>query len=198
MSHPRPTTREDQRKLTRRRIIDAARQLFYDEGVADVSVDQIARVAQVGRATLYLHFPNKDAILLDLLSANLVAVRKIFAGLCALEKADLAAVQDWLKGYIGTLGSHPDAMRLVHIGIATTEAARALIHDHHEALVVMMAARFPAIDTTPHSRLRLMLMLARVDHFASAAAEVPPRLDPVTGLELVSRELVDLITGVAS
>ncbi|CAN5218735.1 hypothetical protein BH10PSE13_BH10PSE13_10800 [soil metagenome] len=199
MDRPRPTTRDEQRKLTRRRIIDAARKCFYEQGVADVSVEQIARVAAVGRATLYLHFPNKDAILLDLLSLDMIAVRKIFAKLFALDPFTLAAVQDWLANYIQTLGAHRDAMRLAHTGVAITDAARTLLHDHHEALAAMMAARFPAlIDGTERSRVRLMLMLARLDHFADAAAEEPPRLDPAAGIDLVSRELIALVEGAPS
>jgi AcrR family transcriptional regulator len=195
MNRPRPITREDQRKLTRRRIIDAARTCFYEEGVAEVSVERIARVAEVGRATLYLHFPNKDAILLELLSINLAAVRKIFAELCALKKVDLASVSRWMKGYIDTLRSHRDAMRLVHIGIATTGEARTQINEHHLTLAKHITERFAgASDGTAKGHARLMLMIARIDYFAGAAAEASPHIDVEAGLELVGRELVDLLS----
>lgn len=189
-------TREDQRKLTRRRIIDAARALFYENGVAEVSVDQIAKAAEVGRATLYLHFPNKDAILLQLLEHNLAAVRRIFAKLCELERIDLPAVKSWLQGYIDTLQSHRDATRLVHAGIATTSNARMMVHEHHVALSEMLAARFDGItDGSERGRARLLLLLARVDYFAGAAADVPPRMALDDGMDLVAREIIDFIEG---
>lgn len=195
MNQARPITRQDQRKLTRRRIVDAARDCFYEHGVAEVSIEQIARVAQVGRATLYLHFPNKDAILLELLALDLLGARKIFARLCALEHVDAAAARDWLMEYVETLRQHSEAMRLVHVGIATSEEARAKIHEHHSAVAAMMSERFPAAtDGTPRGHVRLMLMIARIDHLASAAAETPPRLDPEAGIELVASELVDLVS----
>lgn len=194
MTVARPTTREDQRRSTRRRIIDAARACFYEQGTAEVSMEQIARAAQVGRATLYLHFPNKDSILLELLSQNLTGVKRIFADLCTNRRISLKVVQRWLRGYIDTLQSHRDAIRLMHIGIATTEEARKLIHEHHLAIADMLAASFPSLDDgTARGRTRLMLMISRIDDFASAAAAIPPRINPEAGLELVSRELVALI-----
>src|SRR3546814_18905480 len=59
MRVPRPSLRQEQRDLTRRRIMEAAQACFYERGVAHTSVEQIARHAGVGRATIYLHFPTK-------------------------------------------------------------------------------------------------------------------------------------------
>ena len=54
---------------TRRRIIKAADELFYGEGIRAVSVDQIAAKAGVTKRTLYYHFRSKD----DLIAAYLDA-----------------------------------------------------------------------------------------------------------------------------
>ena len=194
MTAPKPVTREDQRKSTRRRIVNAARVCFYQHGLADVSMEQVARAAQVGRATLYLHFPNRDALLMELLSQNLSGVARIFADLCAMKRVDLKAVRRWLQSYVDTLRDHRDATRLMHVGIAATDEARALIHGHHLALADGLAARFPALDDgTVRGWTRLMLMIGRIDDFASAAAAMPPRIDPEAGLELVSVELMAMI-----
>src|SRR5579885_95900 len=52
---------------TRRRIIEAADELFYSEGVKSVSVDRIAGKAAITKRTLYYHFRSKD----DLIAAYL-------------------------------------------------------------------------------------------------------------------------------
>jgi AcrR family transcriptional regulator len=193
---PTPISREDQRRLTRRRIIDAARASFYHDGVSEVSMEQIARAAGIGRATLYLHFPNKDSILLELLLQNLGGVKRIFYELCTLAQVDLPAVQAWLLHYIDTLRAHRDALRLVHVGLATTDAAQGMIHDHHLALADMLSERFPDIsDGTARGRTRLLLMIGRIDNFASAAAATPPRLDPEAGVALIGGEFIALIEG---
>jgi AcrR family transcriptional regulator len=48
---------------TRRRIIDAAYELFYRKGFARVGVDAIAAEAGVTKRTLYAHFDSKDRLL---------------------------------------------------------------------------------------------------------------------------------------
>ncbi|MDB5414177.1 MAG: transcriptional regulator [Rubritepida sp.] len=46
----------------RRQILDAAGQLFLKDGYAAVSMDALARLAGVSKATLYAYFPGKDAL----------------------------------------------------------------------------------------------------------------------------------------
>ena len=46
----------------RERILQAARELFYREGINAVSVDAIAAAAGTNKMTLYRHFESKDAL----------------------------------------------------------------------------------------------------------------------------------------
>ncbi|OXR41205.1 Fatty acid metabolism regulator protein [Nocardia cerradoensis] len=48
---------------TRRRILDAAVEMAEITGLRKVSMDEIARRARVGRATLYLHFSGRDNLI---------------------------------------------------------------------------------------------------------------------------------------
>lgn len=50
---------------TRRRIAETALELFQRQGYADTTIDQIASAADVGRRTIFRHFPTKEAILVD-------------------------------------------------------------------------------------------------------------------------------------
>ena len=50
---------------TRRRIAEAALELFQRQGYAETTFDQIAAAARVGRRTIFRHFPTKEAILVD-------------------------------------------------------------------------------------------------------------------------------------
>lgn len=49
---------------TRRKIIDAARQVFYKHGVVRSSLEKIAQVAGVSRGAVYWHFENKAQLFL--------------------------------------------------------------------------------------------------------------------------------------
>jgi AcrR family transcriptional regulator len=65
-----PTTellsvREEQRLMTRRRIVQAARRVFEERGYGQASIGDITKAAKVNRATFYLHFANKAAVFND-------------------------------------------------------------------------------------------------------------------------------------
>lgn len=46
----------------RKRILDAAAELFYREGINATGVDRLAEAASVSKRTLYQHFPSKSAV----------------------------------------------------------------------------------------------------------------------------------------
>jgi AcrR family transcriptional regulator len=54
----------------RRRILDAARTLFAERGVHDVSLEEVARAAGVGKATLFRRFGNRGALFVALLDEH--------------------------------------------------------------------------------------------------------------------------------
>ena len=58
----RLTLKEKQRQLREDAVLDAAHDLLLERGYADTSIDDIAERAGVARATLYQHFPSKEAI----------------------------------------------------------------------------------------------------------------------------------------
>jgi AcrR family transcriptional regulator len=58
--------RQAHRELTRSRIRDAARDLFYELHYDATTMDQIANAAGLTRSTLYLHYKDKAEILADI------------------------------------------------------------------------------------------------------------------------------------
>ena len=50
------------REERRGRILDAAGRVFAARGFHDVSMDEVAHAAHVGKPTLYRYFPSKDAL----------------------------------------------------------------------------------------------------------------------------------------
>ncbi len=52
----------------RRRILEAARKLFAEQGVGAVSMHQIAKSAGIGQGTLYRRYAHKGELCMDLLS----------------------------------------------------------------------------------------------------------------------------------
>jgi AcrR family transcriptional regulator len=65
---PLPRTRPQARGIvTRRRVLQAAEQLFATRGYEPASMAMVARRANIGVGTVYHHFPDKRALLLALI-----------------------------------------------------------------------------------------------------------------------------------
>ena len=53
------------------RILDAARELFFERGLAGASMDEIAARARAGKPTVYARFPNKEALFTAVVTRSL-------------------------------------------------------------------------------------------------------------------------------
>lgn len=70
-SNPRPERRDAAEN--RRRILEAAQELFDRDGVGQVSMNQIAGEARVGPGTLYRRYGNKSELCFDLVKDQFAA-----------------------------------------------------------------------------------------------------------------------------
>jgi AcrR family transcriptional regulator len=98
------TTRADRARLTRRRIIDAAAELFLERGYGATMLDQVAERAGVAVQTVYFHFGNKAALL--------------------KHAVDIAAVGDdepiplMERPWIGQINAESDPLRIIELWVA--------------------------------------------------------------------------------
>jgi AcrR family transcriptional regulator len=94
--------REAQRELTRTRLLDAALEVFDEQGYSATTLDAIAERAGVNRGTIYLHFKNKAEILLGLAAARELDYQSVYVDLSAnptgaeFRRAWAAAVRVWI------------------------------------------------------------------------------------------------------
>lgn len=70
---PRKEPRQQRASETRARILDAAREVFEEHGYAHGTTNRIAAAAGLSVGSLYQYFPNKDAILVELVDAHIDA-----------------------------------------------------------------------------------------------------------------------------
>ena len=114
--------RDRSRIETRRLLLDAAMQLFAEQGVARTRAADISRAAGVAVGTLYLHFADKEALLRQILFRGLV---ELHAGLRRnLERphVDVAqAVRDHVEVIVRLAEEHPAFCRILFgTEVATT------------------------------------------------------------------------------
>ena len=88
--------RERKKQRTREAIVGAAFELFAERGFDGVTASEIAARADVARATLFSHFPTKEAIVLDQVGDDDPAtiVRERAAG-----EAPLAALREHYRAF---------------------------------------------------------------------------------------------------
>ena len=66
--------RELKKKRTRTAILDAARELFFNNGFGNTTIEEIASKAEVAVGTVYNYFDSKSAIILGLTELDTAAV----------------------------------------------------------------------------------------------------------------------------
>jgi AcrR family transcriptional regulator len=115
-SYPLPGRKRKGEGLQRRvEILDAAKQLFVEEGYASTTIRRIAAKLGVSSTALYVYFPDKDAILLEIcdvtfarLIVELDQVRRDSSG-------PLDALTKSLERYIRFGLDHPNEYQLTFV-----------------------------------------------------------------------------------
>jgi AcrR family transcriptional regulator len=123
------------------RVLDAAGELLLRWGYQRVTIDEIARHAGVGKGTVYLHFPNKDALFLTLL---LRAQRRSIAELLAEIEADPAnALLSRVVSLVYRAVAADPVLRALYLGDAAVLGR--LVHEATETLGELAAERARSI-----------------------------------------------------
>lgn len=108
---PRKQPLQQRSQRTRQRILDAAARVFADHGYAAGTTNRIAERADLSIGSLYQYFPNKDAILVELMTAHLNAGIAITKNHFAAGLPD--SLEDTLRLFVrATIDNHRDAPRL--------------------------------------------------------------------------------------
>src|SRR5579863_10566019 len=90
-------TRNESKKVTRTRLIEAAETLFIRKGFDDISVEDISEMAGYSRGAFYSNFDDKDQVFLAVIDRRRPkALDDIFQQVS--EPAErIAAVRDWFS-----------------------------------------------------------------------------------------------------
>lgn len=91
-------SRAEQQAITRERLLAAAQEVFSRQGYGGASVDLIAAEAGYSKGAIYSNFPNKEAILLELLRLNMERDMAELEKILSLKPDEMqGAVSEWLN-----------------------------------------------------------------------------------------------------
>jgi AcrR family transcriptional regulator len=101
-----PTPPAEKRSAARDRVLAAASELFYAEGITSVGIDRVVKAAPVTLATLYRHFPTKDDLVVAYLRGvhALMVQRATDAAAHAKGRDLVRALCDDVAGQLGRPG----------------------------------------------------------------------------------------------
>jgi AcrR family transcriptional regulator len=122
------TKPEQRRRTAKQRLLQAADELFYDEGIHTVGIDRVIAHAGVAKGSLYYSFAGKDELVHDYLTHRHARwAERVTAGVEAHTdpRARVLAVYDVL----GTLFAQPDYRGCAFMN-ATAEAAPDSVEAH--------------------------------------------------------------------
>ena len=178
VSAPRPSA-------ARARLLDAATQLFYTEGIHAVGVDRIIEEAGVTRATLYKQFGGKENLVLAYLRGEDERLRGMFAAASAktdepdgLLEATIQGISDDVSRrhtrgcpFINAAAEYPDGDGPV----------RALIAEHREWFrsTLQSIAEAAGLDDPADAAASLVLLrdAALVGGYLDGDARVTPAFE---------------------
>lgn len=154
------------------RVLDAADELFYAQGIQAVGVDQVRAASGVSLKRLYQCFPSKQALVEAYLRRRDERWRTALAAhvrQCAPQEAPLA-VFDWLRAWLAGAGSRGCAFinSFGELGAIETGVARAA-RDHKKAVLEFLAELASDLDAANPQILAEQLLLL-LDGAISVAA----------------------------
>lgn len=100
--------RQEEKDRRRDAILDAAVAVAAAHGMADFTMDQVARKARLSRALLYVYFKDKHDILLGLADRAHDMLHERFAALCVRRHSGLKIVQGMGYAYVEFAQAEPE------------------------------------------------------------------------------------------
>jgi AcrR family transcriptional regulator len=191
---PRRKPRQVRAELTRERILAAAAHVFVEFGYAAGTTNRIAERARISIGSLYQYFPNKDAVLAELL------VRHIDRGTWTqADQLDLSAgtLEVTVRALVrDAIDNHRDDPQLLRIMIEEAPLSQELLDtiDRHGkdrvGQVRDLLARHPDVHVRDLD-MAAELIVFTVELNTHKLMADPRRAAPV---ETFENELVDMVT----
>lgn len=196
---PRTSQRAASREATRKKILATARALFLSSGMDTVSMEDVAQKAELARATIYLHFPGKPALLEALLREDWDGQTRLFERLDASAARDPAVLAGWLRRVVEGMRSARSSFALYRAVFGQSEAITALHHAHRQRLATILRKQLAGVDdgsVTPAPLAVTSLMLvAEIEHLASAAVLHWRDEEVDVAIAITAGRLADLANG---
>jgi AcrR family transcriptional regulator len=175
---PAQPVRADVRR-NRERLLAAAKDVFVEHGV-DASLNEVARRAGVGPATLYRHFPTREALLETLLAGRYEELASAAREL-RRDFTPLDAITAWLRAFMAHVTTFRGLAAPVKTALhdersALYSSCHAMQAAWHELVAHAKESGVIRVDADPADLLRLANAIAWSTEGTPGSAETSDRL----------------------
>ncbi|MFF1906871.1 TetR/AcrR family transcriptional regulator [Kitasatospora sp. NPDC058218] len=174
--------RERKKQQTRDALIEAAHRLFFSQGFAGTTVDEIAAAVDVSQRTFFRYFANKDEVALAVMAEAedyfIDRLRARPAGENPLEALRAAIVESWRElasrhpSGPGSVTSALELMRMIEDTPTLLAAHLRRVTEQERVVVQVLAAREgldPAEDLRPAVMAAVFGSVLRAAHLSWSA-----------------------------
>jgi AcrR family transcriptional regulator len=159
--------RDEQKRLTRRRLIEGALAAFEQKGYASTTIDDIVAEANASRATFYLHFKSKADVVLVMTETLGRRWRELYLELTSGGRLSRKALYEWLDGVVENYRTNRVSLEAIDQAVAIEPAvAEVDLATRQESIAVMAESieRWYGGDSED-ARVRAALLLVQMDRF---------------------------------
>jgi AcrR family transcriptional regulator len=167
----------------RSKIREAARRVFAERGVRGTGLAHVADAAQMGRSSLYHYYPDKPALLADLVRDVLDAERALFERCLGGSGTPLARLERLAEACGGLFPEWAAFGRLfLDLRLADAQGLRGTLRELRRALAAVIAEgqRDGSLRAAPDAEITASLLMGAIDglllqYFIEPSAFPEPR-----------------------
>jgi len=159
--------RDEQKRLTRRRLIEGALAAFEHKGYAATTIDDIVAEANASRATFYLHFKSKADVVLVMTETLGRRWRELYLELTSGGRLSRKQLYEWLDGIVENYETNRASVDAIQqaIGIEPEVAAVNLANIQESIGVMAESIQRWSGGDQEDARVRAALILVQMDRF---------------------------------
>ncbi|TNF28730.1 MAG: TetR/AcrR family transcriptional regulator [Deltaproteobacteria bacterium] len=109
------TRKERRQEQAREEILDAARQVLLDRGLAGFTLAAVARELQLTKAALYYYFASKEVLVFEIVYRDLHAHAEVVGDAVDATTSGAAALEALIRSSSGHYGDRKDQLRLAYL-----------------------------------------------------------------------------------
>lgn len=107
-----PERKEREKEQRREQILDAAEKIFFQKGLAQTTMDEIAEKAELSKGTLYLYYKSKEDLFLGVMCRGMTILEEMFAKATGTDEPTVKLIRNIGDAYYEFFKRHRNYFRM--------------------------------------------------------------------------------------